>query len=92
MLLDDAIRPVVWALRGQTARVGGEETVVVSQIEPLGVPPSMVRRQPHRDVLARPFRLLHLQHQVEASGPHGFPHAGGSSGGVEKFAPVEVEP
>ena len=43
VLLDDAVRPVVGALCNQTARVSGEETVVVPQVEPLGVPPSVVR-------------------------------------------------
>ena len=41
--LDDAVCPVLRALRDQTAGVGGEKTVVVPQVEPLGVPSSVVR-------------------------------------------------
>ena len=52
----------------------------------------MVHRQSHRDVLAWPLRLPCLQHEVEAPRPHRFPHSGGSGGGVEELAPVEVEP
>jgi len=92
MGLDDTIPPVVRTLRDQAPGVGGEEVVVVPQVEPLGVPPGMVRRQPHRDVLSRLLRLVGLQHQVEAPGPHRLPHPCGSTGGVEELAPIQVEP
>ena len=41
--LDDAIRPVLRALRNQAAGVSREKTVVVPQVEPLGVPSGVVR-------------------------------------------------
>ena len=43
VLLDDAVCPVVRALRNQTTGVSREETVVVPQVEPLGVPSGVVR-------------------------------------------------
>jgi len=43
VILDDTVCPVVWALCNQTAGVSGEKTVVVPQVEPLGVPSSVVR-------------------------------------------------
>ena len=55
--LDDAIVPVVRTLRDQAPGVVGEEVVVVPQVEPLGVLPSMVRRKPDRDVLSRLLAL-----------------------------------
>ena len=70
--LDNAVRPVVRALRDQAPGVGREEVVVILQIKPLGVPSGMVRRQPHRDVLTRHLRLAGLEHQVEASDRTGF--------------------
>ena len=44
--LDDAIVPMVCTLRDQAPSVVGEEVIVVSQIEPLGVPPGVVRVSP----------------------------------------------
>ena len=92
MNLDDAILPMLGTLRDQTPGVGREEVIVIPQVKPLGVPPGMVRRQPHRDVLTRLLRLAGLQHQVEAPGPHRLPHPYGSTGGVEELAPIQVEP
>jgi len=43
VFLDDAVCPVVRALRNQTACVSGEKTVVVPQVEPLGVSSGVVR-------------------------------------------------
>ena len=43
VLLDDAVCPVVRALCNQTIGVSREETVVVPQVEPLRVPPGVVR-------------------------------------------------
>ena len=40
MNLDDAVCPVLRALRDQVAGVGRKETIVVPQLEPLGVPPA----------------------------------------------------
>ena len=42
MSLDDTIFPVIWTLRNQAPGVGGEEVVVVPQVEPLGVPPGVI--------------------------------------------------
>jgi len=44
--LDDAIVPVLWALRDQPPGVGGEEVVLVAEVEPLRVPLGVVGRQP----------------------------------------------
>lgn len=78
--------------RDQAPDVGREEVIVVLQVEPLGVPPGVVRRQPHRDVLSRLLRLADLEHQVETPGPHRLPHPCGSTRGVEELAPIQVEP
>ena len=86
--LDDAIIPVVRTLRDQTPGVVREEVVVVSKIEPLGVPLGVVRRQPNWDVLRRLHRLARLLHQVKAAGSHWLPHPCGSTRGVEEFALV----
>jgi len=90
--LDDAILPVIRMLRDQTPGIGREEVIVVPQVEPLGVPPDMVRRQSHWDVLARLLRLAGLQHQVEASGPDRLPHTYGPARGVEELTTVQVKP
>jgi hypothetical protein len=90
--LDNTVPPVVRALRDQVPGVGREEVIVVSQVELLGVPPGVVRRQPHRDILTWFLRLASLQHQVEAPGPHRLPHPHGSTGGMEELTPVQVEP
>ena len=90
--LDDTVVPVFRALRDQAPGVVGEEVVVVLQAEPLGIPPDMVRRQPHRDVLSGHLRLAGLEHQVEAAGPYRLSHPCGSTRGVEELAPVQVEP
>ena len=90
--LDDAILLVIRTLRDQMLGIGREEVVVVPQVEPLGVPPGMVRRQSHRDVLTRLLRLAGLQHQVEASGPDRLPHPCGPAGGVEELTTVQVKP
>jgi hypothetical protein len=55
--LDHAIVPVLRVLRDQPPGVGGEEVVVVVEVEPLRVPLGMVGCQPNGDVLSR---LLHL--------------------------------
>ena len=52
----------------------------------------MVRRQPHRNVLLRLLRLAGLLRQVEAAGPHRFPHPCSLARGMEELAPVQVEP
>ena len=70
--LDNTVPPVVRALRDQAPGVGKKEVVVVPQVQPLGVPPGVVRRQPHRDVLMRFLHLASLQHQVEAPARTGF--------------------
>ena len=90
--LDNTVPPVVRVLRDQAPGVGGEEVVVVPQVEPLGVSLGVVRRQPHWDLLTRFLRLTSLQHQVEAPGPHRLPHPCGSTRGVEELTPVQVEP
>ena len=90
--LDNTVPLVVRALRDQAPGVGREEVVVVPQVEPLGVPPGVVRRQSHRDVLARLLRLAGLQHQVEASGPDRLPHTYGPARGVEELTTVQVKP
>ena len=59
--LDDAVVLVFRALRDQAPGVVGEEVAVVPQVEPLGVPPSLVRRQPHRDVLSGLLFLASLE-------------------------------
>jgi len=43
VLLDDVVCPVVRALRNQTTSVSREETIVVPQVEPLGVPSGVIR-------------------------------------------------
>ena len=43
VVLDDAVCLVVRALRNQAADVGREKAIVVPQVEPLGVPTSVVR-------------------------------------------------
>ena len=90
--LDDVVVPVLRALRDQAPGVGREEVVVVMEVEPLGIPLGVVRRQPNRDVLSRLLRLACLLHQVEAAGPHLLPHPCGSTRGAEGLAPVKMEP
>jgi len=58
--LDNTVLPVLRALRDQTIGVGGEEVVVVAEIEPLRIPLGLVGRQPNGDVLSRLFCLAHL--------------------------------
>jgi len=53
--LDDAVVPIVQALRDQPPGVDGEEAVIVAEIKPLRVPLGMVGRQPSGDV---PLRLF----------------------------------
>ena len=43
VILDDAICPIVRVFRNEAAVVSGEKTVVVPQVEPLGVPSGVVR-------------------------------------------------
>ena len=52
----------------------------------------MVRRKPHRDVLARPLQLAGLEHQIEAPSSNRLPHPSASTRGVEELAPVQMEP
>ena len=85
--LDDAIIPVLRALRDQPPGIGGEKVVIVAEVEALGVPLGMVGRQPNGDVLPRLLRLDRLLHQVEAAGPHWLPHPRGPTGTTEKLAP-----
>ena len=68
--LDNAVVLVVRTLRDQMPRVVREEVIVVSKVEPLGVPLGVVQRQPDWDVLSRLHRLACLLHQVKAAGPH----------------------
>ena len=58
--LDGAVVLVVQTLRDQAPGVVGEEVIVVLEIEPLGVPLGVVRRQPHRDELSGLLRLASL--------------------------------
>ena len=90
--LDDAIIPVVRALRDQAPGIVGENVVVVTEVEPIGVPLGVVRRQPDWDVLSRLLCLAVLLHKVEAVGPHRLPHPCGPTRGAKKLTPVEVEP
>ena len=90
--LDDAIIPVLWTLRDQPPGIGGEKVVVVAEVEPLGVPLGVVRRQPNQHVLSRLLRLACLLHQVEAAGPHRLPHPYGPTGSTKELTPVKVEP
>jgi len=88
MGLDNAVPPMIRALRDQAPVVGREEVVVVPQVKLLGVPPGVVRSQPHQEQKVRLLRLAGLQHQVEAPGPHRVPHPGDPAGGIEELAPV----
>jgi len=58
--LDDAVVPVLRALRDQPPGVGGEEVVVIAEIEPLRIPLGVVGCQPNVDVLSRLLRVAHL--------------------------------
>jgi len=58
--LDDAVVLVLRVLRDQTSGVGGEEVVVVVEVEPLRVLLGVVGRQPNGDVLSRLLRVARL--------------------------------
>ena len=60
--LDDAKVLVLQALGDQPPGVGGEEVIVVAEVEPLRVPLGMVRRQPNGDVLSRLLRVARFLH------------------------------
>jgi len=60
--LDNAVVPVLRALRDQASNVGREEVIVVAEVEPLGIPFGVVRRQPNLDVLSRFLCLAGLLH------------------------------
>lgn len=72
--------------------VGGEEAIIVAQVEPPRVPLSMIRHQPIGDVLTWLLQASRLLDQIEAAHPHKLPHIGGAAGGMEELAPEEVEP
>ena len=58
--LDDAIIPVLRALRDQLPSVGEKEIIVVAGVEPLRVPRGVVGHQPNGDVLSRLLRVACL--------------------------------
>ena len=78
-------------LRDQPPGIGGEEVVVIAEVEPLRVPLGVIGCQPDGDVLLRLLRLAYLVHQVDAAGPHWLPHPCGPTGSTEELALVEVE-
>ena len=80
--LDDAIIPILWVLRDQPPGISREKVTVVAEVEPLGVPLGVVRRQPDRDVLSRLLSLACLLHQIKAAGPHRLPHPRGPTGSM----------
>ena len=90
MGLDDAVLPIFSSIPDESPGVGGEESIVIAEIEPLRVPLGVVRRQPSRDILSRLIRAPHLLDQVEATGTHRFPHP--STESVKQLTLKEVEP
>ena len=58
--LDDAVVLVLRVLRDQPSGVGGEEVIVVVEVEPLRVLLGVVGRQPNGDVLSRLLRVARL--------------------------------
>ena len=92
MGLDDDVLPIFRAFLDKSPGVGGAESIIVVEIEPLRVPLCMVRCQPSRDILSRLIRAACLLDQVEAVGPHQFPHHSGPARSVEQLTPEEVEP
>ena len=61
------------------------------QVEPLRIPLGVIRHQPSKDVFSRLVRVPRLLDQVEAAGPHWFPHPSSPTESVEQLTLEHVK-
>ena len=92
MVLDHTIIPVVGARLDEPPGVGGEESVIVVEVEQLRIPLGVIRHQPGGDVLSRLIRAPRILNQIEAADSYRLPHIGGPTRSLEQLTSKEVKP